>query len=170
MPLVPLAREIGEHTTRPVRQQLRTTAFGPIAEEEGVGGVSWGCCLVRFGERSPPFISNSKLLDAFRRTVKTNRSRFIDRRATAPTEGGRCSEAGVPCLFRSSFTWSNLSVSRPRGNRPGTRVVEINRTISQDDFGFLTCLTLLVLTVPAFSRVPSIVCCGVRGSPSSSFF
>lgn len=58
-----------------------------------------------------------------------------------------------------------MRISRePTGN---LTAFDIIRTISQDDFGFLTCLTLLVLTVPACSRVPSIVSCGVRGSQSS---
>jgi len=33
-----------------------------------------------------PFVSNSKPLDAIRRTVKTNRSPFIDRRPKAPRQ------------------------------------------------------------------------------------
>lgn len=83
----------------------------PIGEEEIVGGVSWGCCLVRFGERSPPFISHSKLLDAFRRTVKTNRSRFIHPRKS-PDARYRSSEANDPCSFRFQFYWEQLSLSR----------------------------------------------------------
>lgn len=63
-------------------------------------------------EVAPLLCPNGKPLDAFPKTVKTNRSRFIDRRARALMQDVDLPQASDPCSFRLQFYPEQLSPSR----------------------------------------------------------
>lgn len=71
-------------------------------------------------EVAPLLCPNGKPLDAFPKTVKTNRSRFIDRRARALMQDVDLPQASDPCSFRLQFYPEQLSPAGKVGE-PGKR-------------------------------------------------